>query len=192
MSKWIIDTVHSEIGFKIKHLVVSNASGKFTSFKGNAESSTDDFTNAKINFTADINSVHTGDEQRDGHLKSADFFDAAQYPTLGFVSTSFTKKDGSAYVLKGNLTMHGVTKPVELAVDFGGIQKSLYGQMVAGFEVTGKIKRSDFGLTWSAVTEAGGLVLAEDVKFTINLELIKEEVKEPALEHSDEGSNSNK
>jgi len=175
MSKWIIDTVHSEIGFKIKHLVVSNASGKFTSFEGSAEASTDDFTDAKINFSADINSVHTGNEQRDGHLKSPDFFDAAQYPTLNFVSTSFTKKDGSDYVLKGDLTMHGVTKPVELAVEFGGIHKSLYGQTVAGFEVTGKIKRSDFGLSWSAVTEAGGLVLAEDVKLSINLELIKQE-----------------
>src|SRR3982751_2640259 len=105
MAKWTIDTVHSEIGFKIKHLVVSNASGKFTAFEGTAESSTDNFADAKINFTAQIDSIHTGNEQRDGHLKSADFFDAAQYPTLSFVSTSFTKKDDSDYVLKGNLTM---------------------------------------------------------------------------------------
>jgi polyisoprenoid-binding protein YceI len=175
MSKWIIDTVHSEVGFKIKHLVISNASGKFTSFEGSAETSKDDFSDAKINFSADIDSIHTGNEQREGHLKSPDFFDAARYPKLSFVSTSFTKKDGNDYILKGDLTMHGVTKPVELAVEFGGIHKSLYGQTVAGFEVTGKIKRADFGLSWSAVTEAGGLVLGEDVKLTINLELIKQE-----------------
>ena len=177
MAKWMIDTVHSEIGFKIKHLVVSNASGKFTSFEGEAETASDDFNNAKIHFSADIDSIHTGNEQRDGHVKSPDFFDAATYPKLTFESTSFTKKADSDYTLEGNLTMHGVTKPVELAVEFGGIHKSLYGQMVAGFEVTGKIKRADFGLTWSAVTEAGGLVLGEDVKLQINLELIKQEAQ---------------
>jgi len=174
MSKWIIDTTHSEVGFKIKHLVVSNASGKFTSFEGNAEASKDDFSDAKINFSADIDSIHTGNEQREGHLKSPDFFDVTKYPKLNFVSTAFTKKDDNYYVLKGDLTLHGVTKPVELAVEFGGIHKSLYGQIVAGFEVTGKIKRTDFGLSWSAVTEAGGLVLGEDVKVNINLELIKQ------------------
>lgn len=175
MSKWTIDAVHSEVGFKIKHLVISNASGKFTSFEGSAETTTDDFSDAKIHFSADINSVHTGNEQRDGHLKSPDFFDAEKFPKLNFESTSFTKKDGEEYSLKGNLTLHGITKPVELAVEFGGIQKSLYGQTVAGFEVNGKIKRADFGLVWSAVTEAGGLVLGEDVKLHINLELIKQE-----------------
>jgi len=175
MSKWIIDTVHSEVGFKIKHLVISNASGKFSSFEGSAETSKDDFSDAKINFSADIDSIHTGNEQREGHLKSPDFFDAAKYPKLSFVSSSFTKKEGSDYVLKGDLTLRGVTKPVELAVEFGGIHKSLYGQTVAGFEVTGKIKRADFGLSWSAVTEAGGLVLGEDVKLNSNVELIKQE-----------------
>jgi len=175
MTKWTIDSVHSEVGFKIKHLVVSNASGKFTSFSGAVETSKDDFSDAKISFSADIDSIHTGNEQRDGHLKSADFFDAAKYPTVDFASTALTKIDDNEYVLKGNFTMHGVTKPIELAVEFGGIEKSLYGQIVAGFEVTGKLKRSDFGLSWSAVTEAGGLVLGEDVKIHINLELIKTE-----------------
>ncbi|GAC1425488.1 MAG: YceI family protein [Chitinophagaceae bacterium] len=174
MSKWIIDTVHSEVGFKIKHLVISNASGKFTSFEATVDSSKDDFTDAKISFSADIDSVQTGNEQRDGHLKSPDFFDAAKYPKLSFVSTSFTKKDGSDYILKGEFTMHGITKPVELAVEFGGIQKDLYGQTIAGFEITGKLKRADFNLRWSAVTEAGGLVVGEDVKIHINAELIKQ------------------
>ncbi len=172
MAKWIIDTVHSEVGFKVKHLVISNASGKFTSFEGTVEAAKEDFSDAKISFSADINSIHTGQEQRDGHLKSADFFDAEKYPTLSFVSSSLKQVDGSDYKLKGDFTLHGVTKPIELDVEFGGIQKDLYGQTVAGFEITGKIKRSEFGLTWSALTEAGGLVVGEDVKLHINAELI--------------------
>jgi polyisoprenoid-binding protein YceI len=175
MANWIIDTNHSEVGFKVKHLVISNASGKFTKFEGTLSADKEDLSDAKITFSADIDSIHTGNEQRDGHLKSADFFDAAQFPTLSFVSTSLTPAGGSDYTLKGNFTMHGVTKPVELNVEFGGIQKDLYGQTVAGFEITGKLKRSEFGLTWSAVTEAGGLVVGEDVKVHINAELIKKD-----------------
>jgi polyisoprenoid-binding protein YceI len=172
MSKWIIDSVHSEVGFKVKHLVISNASGKFSVFEGTVETAKEDFSDAKISFSADIDSINTGQEQRDGHLKSADFFNAEKYPKLSFVSSSLTPVSGSEYKLKGDFTMHGVTKPIELDVDFGGVQKDLYGQTVAGFEITGKIKRSDFGLSWSAVTEAGGLVLGEDVKLHINAELI--------------------
>jgi len=173
MTKWIIDSNHSEVGFKVKHLVVSNASGKFTTFEGTVDSSKEDFSDAKISFSADIASIHTGQEQRDGHLKSADFFDAEKYPKLTFVSSSLTPVGGNDYKLKGDFTMRGVTKPIELDVEFGGIQKDLYGQTVAGFEINGKIKRSQFGLTWSAVTEAGGLVVGEDVKLHINAELIK-------------------
>jgi polyisoprenoid-binding protein YceI len=175
MAKWAIDAVHSEVGFKIKHLVISNASGKFTSFEGTIDAEKDDFTDAKITFSADVDSVHTGNEQRDGHLKAPDFFDAAKYPKLSFVSSSFTQKSGSDYILKGDFTMHGVTKPVELAVDFGGIQKDLYGQTVAGFEITGKLNRQDFGLVWSGVTETGGLVLGNDIKIHINIEAVKKD-----------------
>lgn len=175
MSKWVIDPVHSEVGFKIKHLVISNASGKFTTFEGTVDAAKDDFSDAKISFSADVASVNTGQEQRDGHLKSPDFFDAEKYPKLSFVSTSLTPVSGSDYTLKGDFTLHGVTKAIELDVDFGGVQKDLYGQTIAGFEITGKIKRADFGLTYSAVTEAGGLVLGEHVKIHINAELIKKD-----------------
>lgn len=175
MANWIIDTNHSEVAFKIKHLVISNASGKFTAFEGTATATKDDFSDAKITFSADVDSVHTGNEQRDGHLKSPDFFDAEKFPKISFVSASLTPVSGSDYKLKGDFTMHGVTKPVELDVDFGGVQKDLYGQTVAGFEITGKLKRADFGLSWSALTEAGGLVLGEDVKVHINAELIKKD-----------------
>ncbi len=173
MATWVIDANHSEVGFKIKHLVISNASGKFTSFEGTVDADKDDFSDAKINFSADIKSMHTGNEQRDGHLLSPDFFDAEKFPKLTFVSTALTPISGSDYKLTGNFTLHGVTKPIELDVDFGGVQKDLYGQTVAGFEITGKIKRADFGLSWGAVTEAGGLVLGEDVKLHINAEVIK-------------------
>ena len=173
MATWTIDTVHSEIGFKVKHLVVSTASGKFTSFEGALEGDVEDLTKAKISFSADVDSITTGNEQRDGHLKSPDFFDAANNPKLNFVSTSIESIGGDEYKVNGDLTLKGVTKPLTLKVEAGGIEKSPYGQIVAGFEVTGKINRLDFGLSWSALTEAGGLVVANDVKLHANLELIK-------------------
>jgi len=175
MAKWIIDTAHSEVTFKVRHLVISNVSGKFTSFEGTVEADKEDFSDAKISFSADIDSVTTGNEQRDGHLKSPDFFDAASHPRLSFVSTGVTKKKGTDYLVTGNLTIKGTTKPVELEVDFGGVQKDFYGRTIAGFEITGKINRQDYGLTWSAVTETGGIVVADEVKLHINTELVKQE-----------------
>jgi polyisoprenoid-binding protein YceI len=176
MTNWTIDTTHSEIGFKIKHLVISTVSGKFTSFEGKLEGEPGDLENAKISFTADIDSIHTGNEQRDGHLKSADFFDAANYAKLTFVSTHIEHKDGNDYKVTGDLTIKNITRSVTLNVEFGGTQNNFYGQTVAGFEITGKINRQDFGLTWSAVTEAGGIVVSDEVKLAINTELVKEAV----------------
>jgi polyisoprenoid-binding protein YceI len=173
MATWTIDTIHSEIGFKVKHLVVSTASGKFTSFEGKLEADKEDFSDAKISFSADIDSIHTGNEQRDGHLKSPDFFDAATHPKLTFVSTA-VEKDGSDLNITGDLTLKGITKSITLNAEFGGIEKSLYGQIVAGFELTAKLDRQEFGLTWGALTEAGGLVLSNDVKLVANVELIKQ------------------
>ena len=173
MANWKIDSAHSEVGFKVKHLVISTVSGKFNSFEGKLEGDPEDLTNAKITFSADIDSIDTGNEQRNGHLKSADFFDAANHPKLNFTSTSIEKKEDSEYKVTGNLEIRGTTKPVTLNVEFGGIHDNLYGQTVAGFEITGKIKRLDFGLTWNAVTEAGGVVVSDDVKLIINTELVK-------------------
>ncbi len=175
MANWTIDTTHSEIGFKVKHLVISTVSGKFTSFEGTLQAEKEDFTDARISFSADIDSIHTGNEQRDGHLKSADFFDAEKFPKLTFTSTEVIHEGGSDYKIKGDLTLHGVTKPVTLAAEYGGTQKSLYGQTVAGFELTGKINRQDYGLTWSAVTEAGGLVVSDEVRLVLAVELVKQE-----------------
>lgn len=172
MATWNIDVAHSEVGFKVKHLVISTVSGKFSSFEGKIESDKQDFSDAKIEFSAAIDSIHTGNEQRDGHLKSADFFDAVNHPNLTFASTAVEVK-GEEFKVTGDLTLRGVTKPVTLVAEFGGVQNDMYGRTVAGFEITGKINRQDFGLKWSAVTEAGGVVVSDEVKLVINVELVK-------------------
>lgn len=169
---WKIDEVHSDVQFKIKHLVISTVTGSFGKFSAEAETNGDDFEGGKINFSADVNSITTGNEQRDGHLKSADFFDAANHPTLDFVSTKVEKAD-DGYKVHGNLTLRGVTKPVALNVEFGGTAKDPYGNFKAGFEVSGKINRSEFGLTWGAVTEAGGMVVSDEVKIAANVQMLK-------------------
>jgi polyisoprenoid-binding protein YceI len=174
MATWTIDPAHSEIGFKVKHLVISTVSGKFNSFEGKIESEKEDFTDAKISFSADVASIHTGNEQRDGHLKSPDFFDAANHAKLNFTSTSIKHKGGSDYKVTGDLTIRGVTKPIELSAEFGGTQVDFYGNTVAGWELTGKLNRQDYGLKWSAVTEAGGIVVSDEVKIVANVEVLKQ------------------
>ncbi len=173
-TKWAIDPTHSEIEFKVKHLMISTVTGKFNSFHAEAETISDDFSNASIRFHAEVNSINTGNEQRDGHLKSDDFFHAEQFPTLSFASTSFTKKSDSTYVLAGNLTIRDITKPVELAVEFNGVMTDPYGNTKAGFELSGKINRKDFNLKWSATTEAGGVVVSDEVKLVCNVQLAKQ------------------
>lgn len=174
MAKWTIDPAHSEVQFKVKHLVISTVTGSFNKFEGSAEAESDDFSNAKINFSLDVDSIDTNQPQRDGHLKSPDFFDAAAFPKITFVSTSFTKKSGADYSLKGNLTVKGVTKEVELAVEFGGIAADPYGNVKAGFDITGVVNRKDFGLTASMVTEAGSIVVGDEVKLILSVQLAKQ------------------
>ncbi|RCH55141.1 hypothetical protein DJ568_08090 [Mucilaginibacter hurinus] len=173
-TKWVLDPTHSEVQFKVKHLVISTVTGSFKTFDGELETDGDDFENAKIQFSADIASIDTNQGQRDGHLKSADFFDAEKYPKLTFKSTSFTKKGGDEYLLEGDLTIKDVTKPVKLDVEFGGSATDFYGNNKAGFEVTGKISRKDFGLTWNGVTEAGAIVVADEVKLIFNVQFAKQ------------------
>src|SRR4051812_15610545 len=141
MTKWKIDPAHSEVGFKVKHLMINNVKGHFKKFSGEVESATDDFKSPKISFTADIASIDTGSEQRDGHLKTGEFFNVEKFPEL-----KFTSKKYEAGQLEGDLTMMGITRPVKLNVEFGGIAKDLYGNIKAGFTVTGKIHRKDWGL----------------------------------------------
>lgn len=173
-TKWAIDPSHSEVSFKIKHLVVTTLTGKFDSFAGSMESSSDDFSNAQISFTADIASINTGNTDRDGHLKSDDFFNAEQFPTLTFNSTSFTKTGDDTYKLLGDITLRDVTKPVELAVEYGGTVVDPWGNTRIGFEINGKLKRKEFGLKWDALTEAGGAVVSDEVKLHLNVELVKQ------------------
>jgi polyisoprenoid-binding protein YceI len=171
---WAIDPMHSEIQFKVKHLVISNVTGSFQKFDGKIETENEDFSDAKVSFSADIDSIFTGNEQRDGHLKSGDFFDAAQFPQLTFESTSFKKVSDDEYALEGNLTLKGTTKPVKLDVTYGGTMKDLYGYTKAGFEIKGKISRKAYGLTWDAVTEAGGAVVSDEIRLAFNVQVAKQ------------------
>ena len=168
---WVIDPTHSEVLFKIKHLVISTVTGSFRKFEGEATTDGEDFNNAKVNFTMDVKSIDTNQTQRDGHLQSGDFFAADLYPQITFESTSFVNKGGSDYKMIGNLTMKGVTKPVELNVEYGGSEKNGQGIMKHGFEVTGTINRKEFGMTWNMITDAGGLGLGEDIKLIANIQV---------------------
>jgi polyisoprenoid-binding protein YceI len=168
-TKWVIDPTHSEIQFKVKHLVISTVTGHFRQFSGEAETGENDFTGATVRFAAHTDSIDTNHKDRDNHLKSPDFFDAAQFPEIRFASVAF-----AANKLEGDLTIKGVTRRVVLNVDFGGEMKDPYGNHKAGFEVTGKISRKDFGLNWSAVTEAGGVVVGDEVKLIANVQLVKQ------------------
>ena len=173
---WVIDPTHSEIHFKIKHLMITNVTGSFNIFQASVQTEDEDFMRAKVSFEADIDSVSTGNEQRDGHLKSADFFDAATYPKLKFAATKFENVDNDgSYELYGDLTIKDVTKNIKLDVEFGGVVKDPYGNVKAGFSINGKINRKDFGLTWSAVTEAGGIVVSDDVKIVCEIQLIEQQ-----------------
>lgn len=174
MTTYKIDAAHSEITFKVKHLMITNVTGSFTKFDATLTTENDDFTNSSISFEADVDSISTNNEQRDGHLKSDDFFGAATHPKLTFTSTSFTKKSDDEYSLVGDLTIKGITKTVELNVEYGGTATDPWGQVKAGFEIAGKINRKDFGLTWGAVTEAGGVVVSDEVKLHLAVQMIKQ------------------
>ena len=181
---WAIDPMHSEVQFKIKHLVISTVTGSFKKFHGTVITNGDDFNNAKVNFTMDVNSIDTNQSLRDHHLLGSDFFDSAAYPEIKFQSTSFTKESGNDYKMAGNLAIKGVSKPVVLNVEYGGSQKDMYGNIKHGFEITGKINRRDFGMVYNAITEAGGLTLGEEVKIIANIQvaqlvekIIEEEVE---------------
>ncbi len=171
---WTLDPMHSEVQFKVKHLVISTVTGSFKKFEGKAVTEGEDFENAEIDFTLDVESIDTNQEQRDTHLKSADFFDAATYPKIVFKSTSFKKTGDEEFTLTGNLTVRDVTKPITLKAEYGGSATDFYGNTKAGFEVTGTINRKDFGLTWHGITEAGAIVVGEDVKLIMNVQFAKQ------------------
>jgi polyisoprenoid-binding protein YceI len=171
---WKLDPTHSEVQFKVKHLMITTVTGYFKSFDINVKTESDDFTTASsIDFTADISSIDTNNPQRDNHLKSTDFFDAAEYPQLHFIGDKYEATNDQVK-LHGNLTIRGITKPVIVNVEFGGIVVDPYGQTKAGFSVSGKISRKDFGLTWSAVTEAGQVVVSDEIRVHADIQLVKQ------------------
>ena len=171
---WKVDTMHSEVGFKVRHMMISNVSGSFGTFDANVATEGDDFTTAQFSFNADIASINTGVADRDGHLKSADFFDAENHPSLTFTSTSVKKISDDTLEIAGNMQIKGHTQAVVLTADYAGIAVDHYGQTKAGMTLSGSIKRSEFGLTWSAVTEAGNIVVSDDIKLAAELQFVKQ------------------
>src|SRR5690606_17083677 len=173
-TKWVVDPAHSEIQFKVKHLMITTVTGYFRDYNIEVETDEDDFTKASsIIFTAKTSSIDTNNSQRDTHLKSDDFFNAEKFDEVKFVGKSFAKA-GENYELQGDLTIRDITKPITLEVEYGGIVTDPYGQTKAGFTVDGKIKRKEFNLTWDAVTEAGQVVVSNDIRIHCEVQLIKQ------------------
>jgi polyisoprenoid-binding protein YceI len=177
---WVLDAAHSELQFRIKHLMISTVSGRFGNFEATVKTEGDDFTTAKVQFRAGVNSISTNNEQRDAHLKNGDFFEAETYPDILFSGDKMEKTGEDEYKLHGTLTLKGVSKPVMLTAEFGGITKDPWGNTRAGFSVSGKIRRVDYGISFGAVADAsGGLLLADEVKIDANVQFVKQLVAEP-------------
>lgn len=171
---WSIDRAHSEIGFKVKHMMFTNVYGRLEEFMGSAQSKGEDFDHAKFTFKALVASINTGSSDRDAHLGSADFFDIENFPEISFESTSMMKVDNTNYVMVGDLTMHGITNPVTLDVEYNGIMNDPWGNTKSGFVATSKLNRKDWGLTWNSPLEAGGVLVGEEVVLNIDVQLLKQ------------------
>ncbi|PHQ56948.1 MAG: hypothetical protein COC16_02280 [Lutibacter sp.] len=172
-TNWTFDSSHSTVRFAVDHMVISEVEGKFTSYEGSVETSQDDFSDAKIKFSIDVNSIDTDDVKRDGHLKNADFFNTEQHPNMTFQSTSIEKIKEGQYALKGDFTLLGVTKEVVLNLSYGGTVQDPWGNTKAGIKVTGIIDRTDFGLKYNSVMKTGGLLIGEEIAITCKMELMK-------------------
>jgi len=173
-TKWAIDPSHSKIGFKVKHLMISNVLGNFKTFEGLVTTTGNDFSTAEISFSLNSTSIDTEIADRDTHLKSADFFDVENHPKITFEGKGLKDLGDDLYDLTGNLTIKGITHPITLAVEYGGIMNDPWGNVKAGFSITGKIKRKDWGLNWNAALEAGGVLVGEEVKLNCDIELVKQ------------------
>lgn len=173
ITKWTIDKTHSEIQFKVKHLVIATVTGQFNEFDASLETAGEDLSGAMAEFTAKVAGISTNNADRDNHLKSADFFDAANHPEIRFKSVRFEKKSEDSFTMTGDLTIRGTTKEVSLTVEAGGSVVDPWGQTRTGFEITGKINRFDYGLQWNVATEAGGLVVGPEVRLVMNIEMVK-------------------
>lgn len=177
---WTLDATHSELQFKIKHLMISTVTGQFNQFSASMETLGDDLGTAKVHFTAPIHSVSTNNAQRDAHLLAPDFFDAANYPDILFEGERMEKTGTDEYTLHGQLTMKGVTRPVALDIEFGGLTRDPWGNTRTGFSISAKINRQDFGISYGAVTDTGGLLLGDEVRILANIQLVKQVVAHAA------------
>ena len=173
-TKWVLDPAHSEILFKVKHMMITNVRGEFRKFNAEASSDGKELIGSSIKATIAADSIFTNAEDRDKHLKSADFFDVENHKELSFTGTSYTKTDDDKYLLKGNMTIKGITKEVVFDVEFGGVNKDPWGNEKAGFSLNGKLNRKDWGLNWNAALEAGGVMVSEEVKISAEVQFVKQ------------------
>ncbi|MCX6150523.1 MAG: YceI family protein [Ignavibacteriales bacterium] len=174
VQSWAIDPMHSKLQFSVRHMVISEVVGNFKSFNFKMNSSTDDFIDSEVELTIDTNSIDTGVTDRDNHLRSADFFDAQNFPEIIFKSKIFNKVDDEKYKLLGNLTIKNITKPIELDVTYGGQIVDPYGNLRAGFKVIGSLNRFDYDLKWNALIETGGAMVGKNINITCDFEIIKQ------------------
>jgi polyisoprenoid-binding protein YceI len=173
-TKWIIDPAHSELGFKVKHLMITNVKGEFKEFEATIYTGGQDFITSEIELLIKPYSISTGDAQRDGHLKSVDFFDVENFDQILFKGSSHEKANNGNYVLNGDLSIKGIKKPVKLDVEFSGVMKDPWGNEKAGYTINGKINRSDWGLNWNAALEAGGVLVSDEIKISGDVQLVKQ------------------
>jgi polyisoprenoid-binding protein YceI len=171
--KWVLDAVHSSVDFSVRHMMIATVRGTFHKFDANIVADPEDLTTAEIEFTVDVTSVDTRNEDRDNHLRSADFFDAEHHPKMIFKATRIVKKGDGEYDVTGDLTIRGVTRPVTFQVTYGGRGKDPWGNERVGFTAQGELNRKDFGLTWNAALETGGVLVSDEVKVSLDLQAIK-------------------
>ena len=172
---WVIDHNHSEIGFKVKHMMFTNVSGRIQNFTALMETSVDVFEDANISFNGDIKSLTTNNPERDAHLLSSDFFNAEQFPSVTFIATAFTQLDDVNYKLTGDLTIKDLTRSIVLDTEFSGLLRDPFGNIKAAFKMTAKIHRNDWGLNWNAALEAGGVLVSDEVRLNVDIQFIKQQ-----------------
>ena len=171
-TKWVLDPAHSEITFKVKHLMISHVKGAFKTFEASIDG--EDFRSSNFNVTIDTGSISTNNDDRDAHLKSPDFFEVDQYPKITFARKSLKKVDDDEFKLIGDLTIKGTTQEIKLDTEFGGFMKDPYGNEKAGFSIKGKLNRKDFGLNWNAALEAGGVMVGNEIKINAEVQFVKQ------------------
>jgi polyisoprenoid-binding protein YceI len=189
-TKWVIDPAHTEIAFKVKHLMITNIKGVFKEYDASVYTTGDDFMTGEVDFWMNPASVDTGSPDRDAHLKSADFFDVENHKEITFTANTYEKVDNDgSYELYGDLTIKGITKRIKLDVEFGGVMKDPWGNEKAGFSINGKINRKDWGLNWNAALEAGGLLVSDEVRISCEVQLLKSN-EEPVSAEADQSAKS--